>query len=127
MENTREFEVTLRIGECIEREGSGAITERGADALETFAAVLRAYGMEISTEYTASGKQATLTVRHPEAIKAESVRNRNPYGRPRKALDTKGHTLEELEAMTAEEGMRALGCSRRTWYRRLEALRAERG
>lgn len=44
----------------------------------------------------------------------------------RLGAQTKGHALEGPEAMTPEEGMRALGCSRRTWCRRLEDIRARR-
>lgn len=125
MENTREFEVTLRVGECAERETSDvfARSQTGSEALETFAQVLRAYGMDVSTEYTTSGKQAKLTVRHPEAHEAESVRSRNPSGRPRKPRDY-GVSLEWLCAHSVEEGMNALGgVSRRTYYRRLAELR----
>lgn len=125
MENTHEFSVTLRVGECSERETSDifARSQGGREALETFAQVLRAYGMDVSTEYTTSGKQAKLTVRHPEAHEAESVRSRNPSGRPRKPRDY-GVSLEWLCSHSVEKSMNALGgVSRRTYYRRLAELR----
>jgi hypothetical protein len=125
MENAREFEVTLRVGECVGRSVTDEFASRshGREALEAFADVLRAYGMDVSTEYTTSGKQAKLTVRHPEAFKAESARNRNPSGRPRKPR-VYGVTLEWLCTHSVEEGMQALGgVSRRTYYRRLAELR----
>lgn len=128
MENAREFEVTLRVAECEERSATDPFASKahGREALETFAAVLRAYGMDVSAEYTASGKQAKLTVGHPETHKAERIRNRNPYGRPKRAKDYHGATLEWLESHSVEEGMHALGdVSRRTYYRRLEELRGE--
>lgn len=122
MKNTHEFEVTLRVGECA--ESSGTHREFGKEALETFAQVLSAYGMEVTTSYTASGKQAKLTVKHPEKQKADALRNRNPYGRPKKERDYNGVTLEWLESHSVAEGMEALGnVSRRTYYRRLEELR----
>lgn len=125
MENAREFEVTLRVGECVGRSATDEFASRshGREALEAFADVLRAYGMDVSAEYTTSGKQAKLTIRHPETHEAERIRNRNPQGRPKRARDYHGVTLEWLESHSVEDGMKALGVSRRTYYRRLEELR----
>jgi hypothetical protein len=124
MENTHEFELTLSVRECAEHYGEfGTTSVYGAEALEMFSKALEAYGLEVTTSYTSSGKRATLTVRHPEASEAKRVRNRNPQGRPKRARDYHGVTLEWLESHSVEDGMKALGVSRRTYYRRLEELR----
>ena len=123
MENTRTFEATLSLRECVELSENGMVTEREAEALEVLASTLRAYGMAV--EVSATSNSAKIRICHPEAHEAKRLRNRGG-GRPRKSRDYNGHTLEWFEAHSPEEGMHALGdVSRRTYYRRLEELRAK--
>ena len=122
MENTRTFEVTLNVRECVEREGE-ITTASGAEALQMFAEVLRAYGLDVSANYSSSGKRASVSIRHPEAHQAIRLRKRG--GRKPEPKDYKGVTLDWLESHSIEEGMHALGdVSRRTYYRRIGELRA---
>lgn len=133
MENTEVFELSFNVKDCTERHAwEGLSQESGANALETFANVLRAYGMDVSTDYTPSGKRATIKICHPERLEAERLRNRNGgRNRMRKPTDSPALGLEGrdlldwLEEHTAQEGMEALGCSRRTYFRRLKELRGE--
>ena len=133
MTNTSTFEVTISLRECVELDGEGGpITAQGAEALETFAAVLEAYGLDVSAEYTTSGKRAKISIRHPEAHQAKRLRSRGggrrakakPSDSPVHGMDS-AETLEWLEGHSVAEGMKALGCSKRTYYRRLEALRSK--
>ena len=135
MENDYTFEVTLSVKECVERYGDGGEhAKHGAEALDMFARVLERYGMEVSTDYVPSGKRAKISIRHPSAWNAEKLRNRNggrlrmpkPTDSPALGLDGKD-LLEWLEEHTTQEGMEALGCSRRTYFRRLKELRSRYG
>lgn len=122
MENTKTFEVTLNVRECAETD-DGYLTASGAEALEEFAEVLKAYGMVVESEYTPSGKRAKIKIWHPEANEAKKLRNRGG-GRHRKNHDYNGLTLEWFESHSIEEGMQALGnVSRRTYYRRINELK----
>lgn len=133
MENTELFELSFNVKDCTERRAEGGITrESGAEALETFASVLKAYGLDVSANYSASGKRATIRIWHPEPLEAERLRNRNGgRNRKRKPTDSPAQGLEGsdllewLERHTPQEGMEALGCSRRTYFRRLRELRGE--
>ena len=131
MKNDYTFEVTLSVKECAEHYGNdGEYAKYGADALDMFARVLKQYGMEVSTEYVPSGKRAKISIRHPSALNAEKLRNRNG-GRSRMMKPTNSpvlglagsELLEWMEEHTTQEGMKALGCSRRTYFRRLKELR----
>ena len=123
MENTRTFEATLSLRECVELEEGEVLRETGAAALEVLAETLRAYGMAV--EVSATSNSAKIRICHPEAHEAKRLRNRGG-GRPRKSHDYKGVTLDWLESHSVDEGMHALGdVSRRTYYRRLEELRAK--
>ena len=125
MENTRTFEATLNLRECVELEEGEVLRETGAAALEVFAETLRAYGMAV--EVNATRSSATIRICHPEAHEAKKLRNRGG-GRPRKSHDYRGVTLAWLESHSVDEGMHALGdVSRRTYYRRLGELRAKGG
>ena len=125
MENTRVFESTLSLRECVELDENGMLTETGAAALEVLAETLRAYGMAVEVSTTRSS--ATIRICHPEPHEAKKLRNRGG-GRPRKSHDYKGITLDWLASHSVDEGMHALGdVSRRTYYRRLEELRAKGG
>ena len=135
MENTHTFEVTLNVKECAEHYGDGGEHAKyGAEALETFTRVLEQYGLEVSTEYVPSGKRAKISIRHPSAWNAKKLRNRNggrsripkPVNSPALGLEGKD-LLEWLEEHTIQEGMEALGCSRRTYFRRLKELRSRYG
>ena len=138
MENTHRFTVEVRIKPCVERcyldkHDIPSRTVSGAEALDMFAKVLEAYGMEVTKESVYRGN-ATISIRHPTPLNAESLRNRGggrrmkdvSYRSPLYMLDD-AQTLEWLESHTVAEGMEALGCSRRTYYRRLESLRGKEG
>lgn len=125
MNNVRTFSATVSLKTCAESldigHGLTSRKESGVEALEALAYVLRAYGMDVDIEQT-SKASANIKIRHPERWEAESVRVRNPYGRPRKQK-VSTVSLEWLDSHTVEEGMEALGVSRRTYYRRLKEMR----
>jgi hypothetical protein len=135
MENTETFELSFNVKDCTERSAEGGLVRgSGAEALETFSNVLRAYGMDVSTECSASGKRATIRIWHPEPLEAERLKNRNGGRyRMRKPMDSPAlglegrDLLEWLKEHTTQEGMKALGCSRRTYFRRIKELRERYG
>lgn len=125
MENARTFEASVNLRECVELDENEVLTETGAEALEVLASTLRAYGMTVEVSTTRSS--AKIRICHPEPHEAARLRNRGG-GRPRKSRDYRGVTLAWLESHSVDEGMHALGdVSRRTYYRRLEELRAKSG
>lgn len=124
MENTRTFCVTVETRECIDQPtevfGTSAY---GTEALETMAEVLRAYGLAVNVEYTTKSKaRACVTIEHPEAYEAKRLRSRGG-GRPK--IQDVDRSLEWFESRSVEDGMRELGVSKRTYYRRMAQARAK--
>ena len=137
MENTHTFTLTANLKSfsetyAIDKHGI-TMSKSGAEALDMFTKALEAYGMEVSTESLSRGN-VKISIRHPEHWEAERLRNRGG-GRRMKDVSSKSplymlddaQTLEWLESHTVTEGMEALGCSKRTYYRRLETLRGKEG
>lgn len=133
----RVFEVTINTRECADDPATidaRVAHLRGEEALEEFAKLLRAYGMDARVGYTASTHaRAVLTVAHPEPLDARRVVSRGG-GRPRKGVAwpaemgaTDEERLEWVDAHTEAEAMEALGVSRATLYRRLRELREAAG
>lgn len=126
MEKNSLFEVTVRVGECRESPHASdpwSASLQGADALEHFAEVLKAYGMGVSLDYSSTGRQAKVRILHATKEQVRDARTRGA-GRPRKKYAL---TLEQIESMSMDEAREALGgVSIRSYYRIKSRLKDEK-
>lgn len=120
MEKTQRIEITVNVAACESHDSETMRRTNGAETLDLLARTLRAYGIDV--DVLQSGRSATIKLDTLTPPNAERARTRNA-GRTKKYAYR--YTLEELEAMGADEGCKRLGCSKRTYYRRLAEMRAK--
>lgn len=121
MEKTQRFAISVSVDACESYESATMQRTSGAETLELLARTLRAYGIDV--EITGkTGRAAKVKIDTLTPADAQKARTRNAGRRKVYALR---YTLEELEAMGPEDGAKALGCSERTYYRRLAEMRAK--
>lgn len=110
-------------------------SEFGRRDLEHFVEVLRALGLDVECEFSASGKTASVTAAVPASVLDAkwsrtrlAGRPRNPIVPPAGSLFTPETTVKEFlawqEGHTAAEGMAQLGLKRTTYYERMRDMRA---
>lgn len=126
MKNTERTSLLITDATLDNVDGSSTIPIFGRTALLNLAVVLRQYGLDVDLESDETGTAHTLTICHPDTI---ALTERPPKGRPKagtwpEGLVTDAERLEWLESTPVDEACKVLGVSRRTLYRRIDALRA---
>lgn len=127
MRNTERTSLLVTDATLGSAEGPSSIPVDGRAALLNLSLVLRHYGLDVDLVTDESGTAHTLTICHPDPV---TLAERPPKGRPRKGerwpegLDSDAERLEWLETTPAADACETLGISKRTLYRRIDALRA---
>lgn len=127
MENQNHIELSVNLASSTYRfHGIESNAKAGIPAL---CATLQALGMAVSVDES-DPEAPRISIDFPDDYKAEKLRNRGG-GRPRTdpwaGLDV-SQMREEYdwyESHTPEEGAKRMGCSKRTYYRRIAQLRKQ--
>lgn len=131
-ENTKRIKLQLRFSDLADGNDLDARREQGKRDVGDFVSTLRALGLDVYREDTASGATTTIVVRYPEADDALRATKRGgrrsslvlPEDSPIRPEMSATSAWIWLNGHTQAEGMAAFGesCSQSTYSRRKKAL-----